>query len=266
MFELSRRGAKVAATTAGMAVLHDRSIYSLAGQFLRQAEEEAAFESVEQVAQKFLEFVRAEYDQHYADGATPDQFKGDVEFLVGGYGPVDHFPSLYRVNVKPNTCARLYSDGMAGLSWAGQSDGVGRLVFGFDHTLRYRVGAEVAKLVDGMYDEFSKATARILKDVLDKIEAELPDGVDTQLPEKPDWKFEWGEFQLDIELASLPLQDAVDLVSYLVNLQSGRAKFVRGVATVGGRTRIGVLTRNTDFRMLNEPEIVHRSTGFPVDL
>ena len=266
MFELSRTRSKVAATTAGMAALHSRSIHSLAEQFFKEFEEGGGMDSVEAVAQQFLAFVRHEYDLHYAGGDTPELFKNDVEFLIGGYGPTDHFPSLYRLNVKPNTCSEIYKDGSVGLSWAGQSDGVARLVFGFDHLLKFRIQKEVAKMIDDKYDEFSQTVARILKDVLEELKAELPEGIDTQLPEKPKLEFPWGEYQLDIEMASLPLQDAVDLVSYLVNLQSGRAKFVRGVATVGGRTRIGVLTRNADFRMLNEPEIVHRSTGFPVDL
>lgn len=71
----------------------------------------------------------------------------------------------------------------------------------------------------------------------------------------------WGREALQIGYADLPLQDAVDLVAFLVNLQSGRAKFGSGVATVGGRTHVGVITKQ-HFVMLEEPQLQHTNTGF----
>lgn len=266
MFELTKTRAKVAATTAGMAALNGRSMQSLAAQFFKDKGGAPGIESVADTAEQFLAFIRAEYDRHYAGGETPEAFRGDVEFLVGGYGQDDHFPALYRLNIKASTCAPQYIDGACGISWAGQADGVARLIFGYDHLLKFKAQKEAARTIDETYTQFSEAVARIVRELLDRLGAALPEGFNIELPAKPKLEFNWQEFQLDIEMASLPLQDAVDLVSYLVNLQSGRAKFGRGVATVGGRTRIGVLTRNAEFRMINEPEILHRSTGFPIDV
>jgi hypothetical protein len=70
-----------------------------------------------------------------------------------------------------------------------------------------------------------------------------------------------GRPELNIQFVNLPLQDAVDLAAFLVNLQSGRAKFGSGVATVGGRTHIGVITKQK-FVMLDEPELRHTNVGF----
>jgi hypothetical protein len=64
----------------------------------------------------------------------------------------------------------------------------------------------------------------------------------------------------------LPLQEAITFVAFLVNLQSGKSRFARGVATVGGRTHIGIITKGKDFRLLDEPELKHRHTGFGDDL
>jgi hypothetical protein len=52
------------------------------------------------------------------------------------------------------------------------------------------------------------------------------------------------------------------LLSYLVGLQSGKSKFATGVATVGGRTHIGVITKREGFRMLDEPELRHTNIGY----
>ncbi len=266
MFELCREGSKIAATTAGLAALNDRSMSNLAAQFLQEIHGAPGSDQVEEVVKRFLGFMRAAYDQHYEGEAIPDEFKEEIEFLIGGYGVGDHFPSLYRVQTKSNKYEEVYKEGKCGAAWAGQADGVSRLIFGYDHRLKFRAQREAAKAIDKFYDEFSTATAKILEDVLQALGKDLPAGISAELPAKPQVDFPWGDFQLDIEFQNLPLQDAVDCVSYLVNLQSGRAKFVRGVATVGGRTHIGVLTRTRDFRMLSEPEIIHRNTGFPLDL
>lgn len=266
MFELCQTGSNVAATTAGMAALNGRSIHNYAMQFLQESRLNPNHETVSGVAEHFLQFMRAAFDEHYAKEQTPDAFRSDVEFLVGGYGIADHFPSLFRLRVLANTCESQYAPGQFGISWAGQSDGVARLIFGYDHLLKRRAQRGATKLVDDTYKQFSESVAAIVAELLGRLGAELPEGANTTLPDKPKFDFDWEEFQLDIEVANLPIQDAVDLVSYLVNLQSGRAKFARGVATVGGRTRLGVITRGSSLRMLNEPEIVHRSTGFAVDI
>jgi hypothetical protein len=55
---------------------------------------------------------------------------------------------------------------------------------------------------------------------------------------------------------------SVDFASYLVSLQSGKSKLASGVATVGGRTHIGVITRREGFRMFDEPELRHTNVGY----
>lgn len=266
MFELCGGPARVAGTTAGLAILNGRSMASFASQFRNELAATGGCERFEEVVKRFLEFMRREYDKNYAADAIPEEYRSDVEFLIGGYGKDDHFPSLYRVRLQGNRYEKIYADGESGIGWAGQSDGVARLIFGYDQRLRFRVNLHGARTIDTLYGEMSQTVARHIDEVLKKLKVALPEGTDITLPAKPAFEFPWGDFQLDIECHNLPLQDAVDLVSYLVNLQSGRAKFVRGVATVGGRTRIGYITRTTDFEMINEPEIVHRNTGFPVDL
>ncbi len=75
-----------------------------------------------------------------------------------------------------------------------------------------------------------------------------------------------GRHKLDIDYANLPTQDAVEFVSVLVTLQATKAKFARGVPTVGGRIHVGVITRQRGFQMINEPDLTHLHTGFTHDL
>ena len=60
---------------------------------------------------------------------------------------------------------------------------------------------------------------------------------------------------------NLPIKDSLDLTAYLVELQSGQAKFAKGIATVGGRTRIGLIRKQEGFHMLNEPELHYTRVG-----
>ena len=83
-----------------------------------------------------------------------------------------------------------------------------------------------------------------------------------ELPAAPEITIQWDRYRCNIACGNLPLQDAVDLAAFLVNLQSGMSKFAIGVPTVGGRTHVGVVTRHEGFRMLGEPELRHTHVGF----
>jgi hypothetical protein len=39
----------------------------------------------------------------------------------------------------------------------------------------------------------------------------------------------------------------------------------QGVPTVGGRIHIGIITQSGGFKMLNEPDLSHQTTGFAGD-
>ena len=112
------------------------------------------------------------------------------------------------------------------------------------------------------HEAMSKAVLEILSQVLERSGQALPQGIDTELPQPPTMTIPWSKFWLSIDVANLPLQAAIDLVSYLVLLQSGRSRFSEGVATVGGRIHIGIVRKNLKFEMLNEPGLEHKYTGF----
>ena len=272
MFRLCSDANPVAGVTSGLAQLGRRNIFAIASEFAR-IRPDAPYATVDAVVNAFVRYMGAIYDQHYAGSELPPALRDDVEFLVGGFGPNDHFPSLYRVNLvnQPGQQIRkVYGEGegfggRTGISWAGQSDGVERLLFGYDQPVRTMVEREIAAGVDRLHKSMSGAVVRILAETLAALKTALPEGVNTELPPKEELKLEWDSLRLSIDFANLPLQDAVDLVAYLVNLQSGKSKFVRGVPTVGGRTHIGIIDKN-GFKMLNEPDLVHRNTGYARDI
>lgn len=262
MFQISKSPA-VAAVTAGLAKLDGQTVASLAQQFFSERPREPGpGNTVEHVANDFLGFMREAYERHYEDSKLPDELKDGPLFLVGGYSEQDNFPSLYRVNVQGNRVGTAYSAGDFGVAWEGQSDSVERLLRGYDSNLRRLIESSVKDAISATRETMAHAMAQIIQQVLESLGGELPDDVDTELPEPASISLPWDQFRVAMPYSNLPLQDAVDLVAFFVNLQSGKSKFAHGLATVGGRTHIGIITRHRGFEMLDEPELKHRNVGF----
>jgi hypothetical protein len=262
MFALSDRWTPVAAVTAGLAKLNDRSMSSYANQFLSESQVAPPPETVEEMAYAFLRFVRGQYDRHYAGSSLPEEYRDAPYFLVGGYGRYDHLPTLFRVDIQANSVTQEYESGGFGLSWEGQSDAVERLIRGYDTHLRSSVEKQLTAGIETFRKAMGNAAAAMLQKILDKAKIPLPEGISTELPAVPPFSIDWDAFKCNVSYGNLPIQDAVDFASYLVALQSGKSKFASGVATVGGRTHIGVITKAQGFRMLDEPELRHTNVGY----
>jgi hypothetical protein len=117
-------------------------------------------------------------------------------------------------------------------------------------------------------EDVKKSFASITNQILDKLGAQMPD-VAIDIPEIADISLDWSQYRTALDYANIPLQEAINFVAFLVNLQGGKARFARGVATVvatvGGRTHVGVITKDRGFRLIDEPELRHRYTGFGDD-
>lgn len=124
----------------------------------------------------------------------------------------------------------------------------------------------MGQLIDDNYEQMTSAMASILENVFAQLGVGLPDDVDTVLPSKLEVSLPWDKVKVGFDYGNLPLQSAVDFVAFLVNLQSGKSRFAPGVATVGGRTQVSVVSKVEGFRILNEPELQHRHTGFGDDV
>ena len=124
--------------------------------------------------------------------------------------------------------------------------------------------------VERVLEEHGKKThsyvTDLVNEILDQLGQKLPAGTTINAPSveevKPDWKL----FALPIECSNLPLQEAVNFASAMVMVQASHSRFATGVATVGGRTHIGIVTKAKGFWALNEPEITHRFTGLSDDV
>lgn len=261
--EKNHDGPVVAAVTSGLAVLQERTMHSLAAEFCNQKRKKKA-EDVETIVMEFKTFMDAKYEVHNKVNEIPPEFRDDIEFLIGGYGHKDQFPSVYRLNIRENKITPLQGpkcDDHTGLAWGGQAYAVQRLMYGYDTP----VMTDVQRIIDEMYSDMSNATTRILNDTVTRLGVAPPVGINMELPPKPNLADLTFKYILNIDTANMPLQYGIELVAYLVNQESGRQKFTRGVMTVGGRTHIGVITKTEGYRELNKPALEHKHIGYHRD-
>jgi hypothetical protein len=263
MFALHAGETPVAAITAGLAKLGERTMSSCALEFCRcQREKSNPFQTVEEVAQAFLAFMRRKYEAHYSDSVIPEEYRDGPMYLVGGYSRADYLPALYRIDVQHNKVHLHFGPGNSGIAWGGQSDAVERLVKGYDAAVRIAVEKAVTSGVRRIREAVGAGIQQALQQLVDQLGAEKVADMRIEVPETDPIVLPWDEFQAHIDFGNLPLQDAIDFAAYLVNIQSGRAKFSAGVPTVGGRTHIGLITRDDGFRMIDEVPLTHRNAGF----
>jgi hypothetical protein len=256
----------VAAVTAGMATLCGVTIAGIANRFRKKnAGEGQSFKSVQAVTDAFLAHVRQEWEleveyQTAAEDLRP--YFPDVQFIVGGYGTEDATSKVFKLSVKDMTSSEQFTwKTRSGACFAGQSDFVQRLLVGVDDRIIGHVGGTIGQLAT----THGQAVAQEVIDQLKAAGVEIPEGMSFNLPDFA-CSLPWFDNVAVIDFGNLPTQYAVDLAELLVNLQSGMQRFAPGVATVGGRTHIGVLKRGEKFAMLNEPKLVHNHTGYSHDL
>lgn len=262
MFEVHPPPSPMVAVTAGLAKLKNRPIASLAAEFFAvQKNRQRKLVNCDKICKEFLKFMRRKFEEHYETFPRPEALQEGPEFLVGGYGRDDEFPSLFRVSVRQNDIMEHFEKGESGVAWNGQSDAVERFIQGCDGFLSTYVSAAVAEQLKNFYDAVERSIADHVNGLLDALDQKLPNGFQLSLPDLPAIHIDWRKYQLAIDYANLPRQDAVNFVAFLVNLQAAKGRFAQGVATVGGRTHVGVVTKE-GFRVLNEPELSHKQTGF----
>lgn len=226
MFALSDRNTPVAAIASGLWKLNGRSMSSYAHQFLNDRRARDDLFTVENVADAFLAFVRAQYERHYDESSRPEQYREAPFFLVGGYGRADYHPSLYRIDVLANEVTASYLPGRFGISWDGQTHAVERVLLGFDNELMLAVEDEIVARRDVSGSEF-----------------------------------DWSRFNTEVDYGQLTVQEAVHFASYLIMVQSGAARFSRDVPRVGGQAVIGIVTRSDGFQILAETPITTNHLG-----
>ena len=197
--------------TWGLSQIGARTIESLIKEFETLPESKVEDYKVKDLADKLCEFIKKRYDTLFGHIKETEKKPG-LGMIVAGFSKGEYFPEEYRmvlpVETQPVRLRPDLHDGAPnfGANWYGLTDPIVRFYLGYDLRLH-----------------------QIMKElgIEDKKIQEITKG-----------------FEYQVIFPGMPLQDAIDFASFLVELCIWRNRFVIGAPRVGGNVDVAVITHD----------------------
>jgi hypothetical protein len=231
------KGLPVGAVTAGLGSLDGRSISNLSKELRARLCDLAKPEwylnpqayTIEDVANRMKAFFFDEYYKATYGTLEPTEAPG-LNFLVGGYGAGQRHSEVWSVDVAQGQCTVgcVGDSSTSGVQWIGMREALDRLVRGYSATVY----------------------AQLVKSGVPEAEA--------------------AAFLSNLPVAQLvnpgmPLQDAIDLVNYLVEVTNGFVRFAPGAPAVHPPTDIAAITPHEGFRWVQRKHYFKKDLNEPID-
>jgi hypothetical protein len=174
--------------------------------------------TVEEVAGRLKEFV---FDDLYVTAFKnfPHK-KPDLGFIVAGYSANAPMADEFQIDIKEGVCSGprpVRKRDQVGMTWGGNAEALNRLIVGI-----------------------SPALPQVLQNLFRVDQAQMPNVL--QVIQQ--------NLQLPIVLPAMPLQDAIDLADFLVDLTIKFSRFTPGAPTVGGPIEIAAISKHEGFRWI----------------
>lgn len=170
--------------------------------------------TIEEVADKAKRFFFEEcYKNEYPDGMQ----NFGMGYRVCGYSANSSLPEAWEIRILEDRCEgphRLYREGDYGPRWAGENEALDRLVLG--------IGSRAFDALREM-------------GVDDDLCAEILNGLS-------------GRLYQPLFLPAMPIQDAIDLATFLVDAAAKFSHFSLRPATVGGPLEVATITKHEGFK------------------
>ena len=210
-----RKGLPVGAMTCGAGSIGKLSIATIAKDFRASIKHDpaAATETINQIARRLFDFMKAAYDVHHPVG---DPSNPVLKMWVFGFSPGESLPEIWdfelgTVAINPRESVPRAEGGLA---WGGEPELIQRVVIGYGQTI--------------------PATMRqlgVAQPVIDQV-------LTAQQAMHP------------IVTDAMPLQDAIDLAEFLVRSTIEFCRFKMGAPTVGGPIEVAAITKHEGFKWI----------------
>ena len=169
--------------------------------------------TLEEVANCAKLYFEAEYIKAHASPIPHNSF----EFWIGGYSHDNQHGEIWKIESHDgdwhNPTQLVLPGTSSQVLWGGQIQAISRLLLGFDPQLNQIVSI------------LTEDQRQLLDSELQKIQTPLVN-------------------------ASMPVQDAIDLADFLVDLTKRYVAFLPGADTVGGDTDIATVTKHEGFKWI----------------
>jgi hypothetical protein len=228
------KGLPIGAVTYGLGGLANRSVGSLAKD-LRVRLSDAAntawyldpdIYTMADVADRMKRFF---FDEIYSSEIKPDPGAPGMGFLIAGYSAGASSAEVWRFSVKDGGLAEppaavVPESEPWGAQWEGQGEAIRRLLMGYSWEL-------VNRLV---------AAGMSLRDALQLVQSVQP-----------------------LVHPTMPIQDAIDLVHFLIETTCGYVRFAPGPATVAQPIDSAAITRHEGFRWVRRKHYYSQTLNEP---
>jgi len=169
------------------------------------------------VAQKVRQFM---YEEHYLAASQSGSPNHPLGFVVAGYSTNQDMAEEYQIDISDGSCnapRSLRGIQESGIVWNGQGEAIHRLIVGFGGSM-----SQVLQNNLGVPIEQLEPTLNILRQTL----------------------------TYPLIAPAMPIQDAIDLAEFLVDLTIKFSHFAPGASTVGGPIEIAAITKHEHFKWI----------------
>lgn len=210
----------VGAVTYGLGLIGQRTAHSYLPEFELGLPAERLH--VEDYARKLGAF----FMERWKEGSPPADYNGpSMTFLVGGYDERDAYGKVFLMEVprNPEPQPRNAAKDDFGMTWGGQLEIASRIVQGWDPALPAMLKEKL-----GLED--------------DRLERALVES-------RPHL-----EFRVPYHL--LPLQDCIDMATFLIRTTMTAQRLAAGIRGVGGPIEVAIITRTRGFQYIQQ-KVLH---------
>jgi hypothetical protein len=222
----------IGAITWGSGSIGYSSISTLVKDFRKKLTDEIFHEKyeVKRIAEKFAEFI---YKDHYQPAFSSWEMKPDIGFIITGYDSGKDYAEVWDLEINNgqfNGLKCLRKGEEAGISWSGDPEAITRLYLGYG-TMLPQILAES--------DIDSNQIDRVMSNIKERL-------------------------MVPLVIPALPIQDAIDLADFLVQMTMQFSKYAPGPTTVGGPIEIAVFTKHEGFKWIKRKHYFNDKLN-PVD-
>ena len=209
----------VGAVTYGVATIGNRTAHSFIPEL------EPTLGKNRMTVLEYAEKISAFFRQRWSDSGMPADVAphGGMSFIVGGFGYQEPYGEVFLFNIPQSPKPASRNEGRNfGMTWGGQLEIASRLIHGFDPSLLQLIQTEL-EVPSAKAEEFRQ-----------KIAAEL-------------------EYRIPYDV--LPLQDCVDLATFLIRTTITAQNFAIGVRGVGGSIEVAAITRTDGLKWVQKKDL-----------
>ena len=181
--------------------------------------------SVRDVAEKVRKFI---YEDRYIDTFRAWESKPGLGFIVAGYSSGEGVAEEYQINIDGGECGEpvlVRPKEESGATWNGQIEAISRLLLGYSSflpsVLQQHLGVPAEQIPPAMH---------LIRTALN----------------------------LPLVIPPMPLQDAIDLAEFLVDLTIQFSRFIPGAPTVGGPIEVAAISKHEGFRWIQRKYYYNR--------